>query len=132
VTLKVVGIDALSVAAVAPALLPRPADGVDRLASLDPDAVFLNTAAAQRLDLKAGDTLRVQRGLATVSLRVAGHISAGGTALAVVDIAGAQMHFGFESRLTRIDLRLVAGAQAESFAAQLPAGWAIGAPEDAA
>jgi putative ABC transport system permease protein len=59
VTLKLVGIDALSVAAVAPALLPRPADASDRLAGIDPDAVFLNAAAAQRLGLQVGELLRV-------------------------------------------------------------------------
>ena len=132
VALKVVGIDALAVAAVAPALLPRPAEGSDRLAGIDPEAAFLNAAAAQRLGLKSGDTLRVQHGLATVSLRVAGHVAAGGAALAVTDIAGAQVHFGFDSRLTRIDLRLAAGTRTDSLAKALPAGWAIAVPDDAA
>jgi putative ABC transport system permease protein len=131
-TLKVVGIDALSVAAVAPALLPHPADDNDRLASIDPDAVFLNAAAAQRLGLQAGDTLRVQHGLATVPLRVAGYVAAGGAALAVTDIAGAQSHFGFESRLTRIDLRLSAGMRADALETTLPADWTTAVPEDAA
>ncbi len=130
--LKVVGIDALAIAAVAPALLPRPAEGSDRLAGIDPEAVFLNAAAAQRFGLKSGDTLRVQHGLATVSLRVAGDVAAGGAALAVTDIAGAQVHFGFDSRLTRIDLRLAAGAGTDSLATSLPVGWAIAVPDDAA
>ncbi len=131
VALKLVGVDALSVAAVAPALWPRPADDSDRLASLDPDAVFLNALAMQRLGLHSGDTLRVQHGLATVALRVAGHVAAGGAPLAVIDVAGAQTHFGFEARLTRIDLRLATGARADALAASLPTGWIMAAADDA-
>jgi putative ABC transport system permease protein len=129
--LKLVGIDALQVAAVAPALLPRAAAGNDRLAGLDPDAVFLNAGAQQRFGLQPGDTLRVQHGNATVPLRVAGHVAAAGAALAVIDIAGAQTHFGFDGRLTRIDLRLAAGATANSLTASLPPGWTIAAADDA-
>jgi putative ABC transport system permease protein len=43
--LRVVGVDALVVAAVAPALLPQPAASADRLALLAPATVFLNPAA---------------------------------------------------------------------------------------
>ena len=132
VAIKLIGIDALQVAAVAPALLPRAADTGDRLAALDPNAVFLNPSAQQRLAVQTGDTLQVQHGMATVALRVAGAVAAGGAALAVIDIAGAQTHFGFEARLTRIDLRLAAGARADSLAASLPPGWSIAAADDAA
>src|SRR2546423_11571504 len=41
VALKIVGLDALVAAALSPALLPRPAEGADRLAVLAPDAIFL-------------------------------------------------------------------------------------------
>ena len=132
IALKLVGIDALQVAAVAPALLPRAAEGSDRLVALDPDALFLNASAQQRLGTKPGDTLAVQHGLRTVPLRVAGHVAAAGAALAVIDIAGAQTHFGFEARLTRIDLRLAAGASSAALAASLPPGWRIAAADDAA
>jgi len=132
VVLKLVGVDALQVATVAPALLPRTAADDDRGAALDPDAVFLNATAQQRLGLRAGDTLRVQRGMATLPLRIAGSVAAGGVALAVIDIAGAQTHFGFDGRLTRIDLRLATGARIEALAATLPAGWTLAAADDAA
>ena len=132
VALKLVGVDALQVAAVAPALLPRAAAGSDRVVVLDPDAVFLNPSAMQRLGLRPGDTLHVQHGLATVALRVAGQVAAGGAALAVIDIAGAQSHFGFDGRLTRIDLRLAAGARAQALAPALPPGWALATADDAA
>ena len=132
VALKLVGVDALQVAAVAPALLPRAADANERTLLLDPDAVFLNASAQQRLALRPGDTLQVQHGLATVPLRVAGSVAAAGAALAVIDIAGAQSHFAFDGRLTRIDLRLAAGARAQSLKSSLPTGWTIAAADDAA
>ena len=47
-------------------------------------------SARERLGLSDGDTLRVQVGPAWQSLRVAGAVAAGGTPLAVMDIAGAQ------------------------------------------
>jgi putative ABC transport system permease protein len=131
VPLKLIGIDALQVAAVAPALLPHPADGADRTAFIDPDAVFLNASAQQRLGIAPGGTLRVQHGLTTVSLRVAGHVAAGGAALAVMDIAGAQTHFGFDGRLTRIDLRLAEGARADALRL-LPPDWTLAEADDAA
>jgi putative ABC transport system permease protein len=131
IALKLVGADALQLMPVAPALLPQPASGSDRLVTLDPDAVFLNASAQQRLGVAPGDALPVQHGLATVTLRVSGHVAAGGPALGMIDIAGAQTHFGFVGRLTRIDLRLAAGAQAAALAADLPPGWTLAAADDA-
>ena len=46
---RVVGVDALSVAAMAPALMPVPAPGADRLAVLAPATVFLNPSAVAAL-----------------------------------------------------------------------------------
>ena len=134
VPLRLIGIDALQIAGVAPALLPRPADVQDRTAAIDPDAVFVNAAAAQRLGLRDDDTLRVQHGLALRTLRVAGRIAVGGPPLAVLDIAGAQQHFGLEGRLSRIDLRLAPSVSRDTLAAQLalPAAWTLAAPDDAA
>ena len=131
VALKLVGVDALQVAAVAPALLATPAAGRDRLAALDPDSVFLNASAQQRLGLQPGDTLRVQQGVQTIGLTVAGRVAAGGAPLAVIDIAGAQRHFGYIGRLTRIDLRLAPGSSAAALAVALPAGWRLAAADDA-
>ena len=132
VALKVLGIDALQVATVTPDLLPRTAANDDRLAALDPDRVFLNATAQQQLGLRAGDDLRVQRGLTTLSLRVAGSVAATGAALAVIDIAGAQAHFGLAGRLSRIDLRLAAGARMQELQHALPAQWRLAAADDAA
>lgn len=128
--LRLVGSDALQVAALAPSLLPRPAEGEARTALVDPDALFLNTAAFERFGASEGQTLRVQHGSTTLSLRVAGRVAAAGPPLAVIDIAGAQQHFGFEGRLTRIDLRLASGADARAIAA--PPGWRLARADDAA
>ncbi|MBX9716067.1 MAG: ABC transporter permease, partial [Burkholderiaceae bacterium] len=110
--LRVLGIDALVAGPLSPALMPRlsaadkvsPDAGSDRLGLFDTDAVSLNAAARQRLG--AGETLRVQTAHGLVSLRVHGSVAAGGPPLAVMDIAGAQAHFGMLGRLSRIDVRL--------------------------
>ncbi|MDB6000681.1 MAG: transporter permease, partial [Rhizobacter sp.] len=147
-SLRVLGLDALVAAPLSPQLLPRPDAGVDRLAMLDPDAVFLNPAA-QRLAQSAAaaasspasaasaDTpasspqganpearLRLQIGTAWTSLDVRGSIAAAGTPLAVMDIAGAQERFGWLGRLSRIDVRLAPGADREQVLRDLalPAG----------
>ncbi len=127
VPLRVLGVDALQVASLAPALLPRAAPGEGRTALLDPDAIFLNAAAVRRLGAADGQRLRVQHGAGTVALRVAGRIAADGVALAVMDIAGAQHHFGLAQRLTRIDLRLAAGASLPA----PPPGWRTARADDA-
>ncbi len=127
VALRLLGVDALQIAAVAPALMPRPAAGEARTALVDPDALFLNPAAMRRLGTGEGKTLRVQQGSTSIALRVAGRVAADGAPLAVLDIAGAQHHFGFANALTRIDLRLAAGADAASLPA-LPQAGACRAP----
>jgi putative ABC transport system permease protein len=129
VPLRLLGVDALQIAAVAPALMPRPAATETRTAIVDPDALFLNPAAMRRLGASEGQTLRVQHGASTIALRVAGRVAADGTALAVLDIAGAQHHFGFARRLSRIDLRLAAGADAAALPA--PPGWRVARADDA-
>jgi len=124
VALRVLGIDALSIAAIAPTLLPRPAPGEGAFAMLDPQRVFLNVRARELLGVKDGDTLALRAGPHWQTLSVAGDVPAAGAALAVMDIAGAQTHFGMAHRLTRIDLRLLPGQDAQQFlAAQtLPPG----------
>ena len=129
-SLRVLGVDALSVAAVAPALMPVPAAQADRLAILAPGQVFLNPAAGR---LFGDGPLRLQSGLQLRDARVAGTVSAGGGPLAVMDIAAAQELFGLGGQLSRIDLRLAAGADHDALARglQLPPGVAIVQPADA-
>ena len=121
--LRVVGVDALLIARVAPALMPLPAQGSDRFALFAPDAVFLNPAAADRLapDPAASTGLQLQSGMDLHRVRVSGRVAAGGPALAVMDIGAAQDLFGKIGVLSRIDIRLRPGADAQALIATLRA-----------
>lgn len=133
VALKVIGLDALVAAPLSPALMPRPADGADRLAVLAPDAVFLNEQARQRLIGPPSDRVRLQTPGGSVALRVQGGIAAQGAPLAVMDIAGVQSAFGWSGRLGRIDVRLRPGADRAQVLRELalPAGVRAAAPDEA-
>lgn len=128
---RVIGVDALVVAGVAPGLMPVPAAGADRLALFAPDAVFANAAARQGLG--DGDAVQLQTGLAMRPLRVAGTVAAGGGPVLVMDIGAAQDFFGRLGELTRIDLRLAPGVDRASFvrSLQLPASVQAAEPGDA-
>jgi putative ABC transport system permease protein len=129
--LRVVGLDALVAAPLAPSLMPRPAEGADRLSILDPQAVFLNDAAQRRLTPTT--TVRLQSGAGTVSLEVRGSVMTEGPPLAVMDIAGAQAAFGWLGRVSRIDVRLVPGAARDEVLRELalPEGVRAAAPDEA-
>jgi len=129
VALRVVGVDALVVARLAPALMPVPAADAARLALFTPGSVFLNAAARQAL---AGQRLRLQSGLQLLDVEVAGSVAAGGAPLAVMDIGAAQELFGRTGQLSRIDLRLLPGSNRAAFIAalQLPASITATEPGD--
>lgn len=129
--LRIMGVDVLAVGAMAPGLMPLPASNAERFALFAPGTVFLNPAARR---LVAGTTLRLQSGLELRAVSVAGTVGAGGGPLAVMDIAAAQDLFGKGGQLSRIDVRLRPGAQAQGFIAslQLPPGITATAPGDAA
>lgn len=129
--LRIVGIDALAVAAVAPALMPVPTEGAGRMALFAPGTVFLNPAARQAF---SSANLQLQDGLQLRRVTVAGSVSAGGGPLAVMDIGAAQDLFGRGGQLSRIDIRLKPGSDARSLAAslRLPPGITVSAPGDAA
>ncbi|MEJ6023850.1 ABC transporter permease [Ramlibacter sp. PS4R-6] len=130
--LRVVGLDVLSAASLSPTLMPALAPGEDRLTLFSPGVVFLN-AAARRV---AGDapSLRLQSGLALREARIAGSVAAAGPPLAVMDIAAAQDFFARGGELTRIDVRLAAGADRQAFvrSLDLPPGVVATSPADAA
>ena len=123
-SLKVIGLDPLVAAPLAPALIPHLAQGEDRLMLFATEAISLNAQARQKLGVEAGDTIEVQSGLALKKLRVVGTVIAGGEALGVMDIAGAQTVLGTLGQLSRIELKLVGGAQSAQVlqALQLPEG----------
>lgn len=138
-SLHIVGADVLRTVRFGPALVPSIDDQSwarsQRLAALEPDAAFLSPAARARLGARDGESLQVLAGTRVVRLRVAGSVagSGAGRPIAVMDIAGVQRLFGWDGRLSRIDLRLDTGIDAETVARGLqdllPAGVAVLAPE---
>ena len=137
VALRILGVDGLKVARIAPGLLPRPAAtaAASRSGFFDPDAAYLNPAALAALGLQPGDTIALRAAGSWQRLRVAGSVAAGGAPLVVIDIASAQTRFDRAGRLSRIDLRLQPGVDLtrwqRSLAAQLPLGVRWAAADDA-
>jgi putative ABC transport system permease protein len=129
-TLRVIGLDALVLASLAPALMPIPSKDADRFALFSPGSVFLNASARQSLP----DTFKVQNGLQLIDVTVAGSVAAGGAALAVMDLGAAQDLFDKRGQLSRIDLRLKPGADRTAFTQSLalPSSMTIHEPGDAA
>jgi len=131
--LRIQGIDVLVSPRLSPALLPKLEIKGEGASVLDPNAVFLNAAAQEALGVASGGSLRVQSGAAMRTLKVAGTVVASGMPMAVMDIAGAQSNFGRIGRLSRIDLRLRPGTDADALvtALQLPADVRAALPDDA-
>ena len=135
--LRIVGIDALVLPTLAPALMPQPADGAPRFAMFSPGQVFLNAAAQTAVGATATQ-IDVQLTGRRETLQIAGRVAAGGAALAVMDIGAAQELLGRLGQLSRIDLRLATGADRAAFIRDLEAspGWPtnvqIAEPGDAA
>ena len=131
--LKVVGVDALVVAQLAPNLMPIPTSGADRFALFTPGSVFLNAAAKRALTI-GSNSFKLQSGLQLLDVTSAGSVSAGGAALAVMDLGAAQELFGKGGQLSRIDLRLKPGTDTAAFkrSLQLPLGMTAAEPGDAA
>lgn len=130
VPLRVVGLDALSAAPMAPALAPVPSKDADRLALFAPATLFLNAAAREQL---GEGPLRLQAGLQLRDAKVAGTVGAGGAPLAVMDIAAAQELFARLGELSRIDVQLRPGTDRATWIrdAALPAGVVAAEPGDA-
>ena len=140
-SVRVIGVDALTVMGVAPELLPRateclqggqgtrerpvvPCAGADRLAMLDPALAFVNPALTREL---AGATqLALLAQGQPQAWSVGGRVATAGAPLVVMDIAAAQAAFGLGGRITGIDVRLAPGASADAVClalrASLPAG----------
>src|SRR5262245_61882448 len=132
-SLRVLGFDPLRAAQVQPSLLPeRRGMTLDLFAA---DAILLSPAAAQWLDLKVGDELKITVGTSSITLRVAGLLPEGAyrQRLGVMDVAAAQWKLARLGRLNRIDLRFKPGTDATAFRrelqAMLPAGVHAAPPE---
>ena len=129
-TLRVVGIDAFRAIRLQPAFVATAvATGSGNAATLlDTDAIWLTPAAATRLAVAEGGKVSLATAAGARDFRVAGllpGLHAGG-AVAVMDIAAAQAHFGRIGRLSRIDLRVKPGVDAArlrtALTAMLPTG----------
>lgn len=137
-TLRVVGIDVLRAAALAPALVGEPASKDGALFALLGDGLFLSPAALTRFAVQPGDRIALQIGPKAVEFRIAGALPGArtGEELAVLDIAAAQTLLEQTGRLHRIDLKLAAGvspaAARQKIAALLPPGVALSTPDEAA
>ena len=128
--LRLLGVDALVVPQLAPALVPRLTDGEDRLTLFAPGVAFINPAARALLP-DGADRLAVRVGLQERPLRLGGTVTAGGGPLAVMDIGAAQDWLGAAGQISRIDLRLAPGADADAVARALAApGVVITRPGD--
>ena len=130
--LRIVGIDAFRAAIVTPALVGATSDPLDLLR---PGLVYVTPAVLAWLQVAAGDPLVVQAGQRDVPLRIAGSLAgAQGQRLGSMDIAAAQDLFARGGTLSRIDVRLRPGVDADAardrLARQLPPGVAIAAPVD--
>jgi len=127
VPLRIVGLDPLVIAQLAPALMPVPQEGASRFALFAPATVFLNAAAQQALADPAAppgrsgnaDRLRLQSGLQAVEVTVGGTVGAAGSPLAVMDLGAAQDLFNRQGELSRIELRLAPGADRRALLAAL-------------
>jgi putative ABC transport system permease protein len=108
---RLVGVDALTVFGVSPALMPQLAPGAARLDLFAPDAVFLNATAAAALDTEHPQLLS---GLGLVPLRRAGTVNAPGAPLLVMDVAALQEITNRVDQLSRIDLRLAPGQRLDA------------------
>ena len=130
--LRIVGVDVLAIASIAPALIPVPSEnttGDNRFSVFAPGMIFLNAAARQ---LFGNTTLQLQSGMQLHRVQVGGSISAGGSALAVMDIAAVQELFGKTGQLSRIDVRLKEGVDSRRFLSSLalPSNVTATAPGD--
>jgi putative ABC transport system permease protein len=134
-SLSVQGLDVFRAARVQTFFAARGSGSADSAVDfLDPDRIFLSAAAADWLGLKKGETLSIQVGLDTVSLKVSGILGEKrGQRFAVMDIAAAQALFGRRGSLNRIDLRLRPGADpervAEKLRSEMPPGVLVERPE---
>ncbi|MET0733142.1 MAG: FtsX-like permease family protein [Casimicrobiaceae bacterium] len=131
-TLRVIGIDALRAAAITPAIVGQADRALDLLAQ---DKAFVSPAAALTFALRVGEPIVLRAGNGDVRLTIGGFTAdIAGQAFAVVDIAAVQDLFRRGGILTRIDVRLAAGADPAAvharIAAKLPPGIVVVPPAD--
>lgn len=133
-SLRVLGIDPLAARLSTPALIPqvsRDVIGNEQLTLFDPRVIFLNARAQAVLGVVPGSEIRIQSGLQAITVRVAGTVAAGGEALGVMDIAGAQSAFAMLGQVTRLDIKFKEGRTPDTVLGSMPqlAGVLIESPQ---
>ncbi|AMP00417.1 ftsX-like permease family protein [Collimonas arenae] len=120
--LKVLGIDVMRAAHIAPDLIGVP-DSQRPFDTLADDAIFLSPAAQEWLQAQPGGQLALQNGTGIVTLRVAGGLvrARPGQRIAVMDIGAAQWRFQRLGKLSRIDIKLQQGVNRSAFKQALQA-----------
>lgn len=104
------------------------------LSFFDAQKILLNDSAAKTLGLVIGDSFSVQVGMQPVAFTVAGILPGNlyRQDMGLLDIAAAQWRLDMLGKLTRIDIRLAAGANADAIAQTierlLPAGVKLTTP----
>ena len=117
-SLQVIGADAFRASSVTPGLLGASANMNDILAD---DAIFLSPAAAAWLGKQTGAEVALRTGTVDFTLRVAGPVpqARAGQRIAFMDIGAAQWRFNKAGLLSRVDLKLRSGVDAERFQREL-------------
>ncbi len=113
-TIRVLGVDALSIATVNPALMPRGPvvpNAARELTFLQPGVAYPN-AAALALLAPNPQSLQLQSGMQLINLRIAGGVAASGMPTVVMDIAAAQDLFSLAGA-SRVELQLAPGRDAQ-------------------
>ncbi|QAU34065.1 FtsX-like permease family protein [Janthinobacterium sp. 17J80-10] len=123
--LKIIGVDVFRAAAVTPELIGTVLAG-NRNDTLADDSIFLSPAALQWLQVQPGQPIQVRAGTGTLTLLVAGTLTGArpGQRLAVMDIGALQWRLHRLGQLSRIDLKLQAGADRAAVQRQLQQQWA--------
>jgi len=112
-TLNIIGTDAFRSRLLQPTLANLAGKmSVGEVGALDPDALFVSSSAARELHLETGDTLDLQVGLNVIAFKVSAVLPSQALEqrAAIIDIATAQWRFDRLGKLSRINLRLQAGA----------------------
>jgi putative ABC transport system permease protein len=117
--LTVIGLDLFRAARVTPSLMPSVEQG-QRDDLFAADSIFLSAAALRELGVSVGDRITLKAGLRAHEFRVAGSVpGAAGQSIAVMDIGLVQWRFDRLGKLSRLDLRLLDGANGQSVSASL-------------
>ena len=119
--LKILGVDPLRAVEIHPDWFPRNVDSTAQL--LASDSLLLSEAAARLFKRHKGDSIAVQVGLKVFDLKVLAVLpeSESNESFAIMDIANVQWRFARLGTLSRIELRLLPGADGDTLQKQLRA-----------